>query len=222
MRTICITVNNPSYVRAHAVTHQIQPDETRAHFKAHGVDAQFFHGINAPRLGIDTTLPYELNGVPELLGPASVGCWLSHRALWAACMLMPPDTRFLGPGPFREGQDLFFILEDDAKLPDDWAYRVNLAIEDAGDFDLLLVGSSGTTDKPKTHIAGTVYEVRWPFCTHAYIVRRRALPTLIAAFDEARCYAPVDITLMLHAYPKLRVLTVLPRIVDQHHIELPE
>jgi GR25 family glycosyltransferase involved in LPS biosynthesis len=211
MRTICITVDDPSYGRVHPVEHQVRPDETREHFKSRGVDAQFFRGIHAPRLGIDTTLPYDLNGVREEMGPASTGTWLSHRALWAACMIMPHDTR----GSFQPDSDLFLLLEDDAMFPEDWACRTHRALQDAGDFDVLLIGSCCTSGKPSKHVAGEVYDVDGPLCAHAYIVRRRALAVLIEACDEARCYGPIDITLALHAYPKLRVLTVLPRIVDQ-------
>ena len=56
---------------------------------------------------------------------------------------------------------------------------------------------------------------------HGYILHRRALDVLIDTQDEARCYAPIDISLMFHSLARLqRVYTVLPRIVDQFDKEI--
>ena len=217
MRTICITVNDDNYTRMgglygdHAGA-TIPVTRTKQHFAERGVEASFFHGIHAPKLGIDTTLPYEVDGGPGCgfkMGPKPTGCWLSHRAVWAACLLLPDD--------------LFFIVEDDAKFPENWKERFDKAIVDAGQFDMLYVGSCCTGGKPKGHVAGDVYEVHWPLCTHGYIVHKRALEMLIKSQDEVRCYAPIDISLTFHTHAKLgRVLTVLPRILDQHETIIPE
>jgi len=205
MKIVCITLPG-EYEPLHG-TGTRTPERTRAHFEERGVDAQFFYGLNAEKLGVDTTLVYE-NGVSERIGPKSAGCWLSHRALWAALLLLPDE--------------LFFILEDDARFPEDWRPRVDKAVADAGHFDMLFVGSCCTADKPKTHVAGDVYEVKWPMCLHGYIVRRSALEKMIATQDEARCYAPIDISVVLHTCEKLCVYTVLPRILDQFDTYLPE
>lgn len=188
------------------------PEITRKRFAEQGVEAQLFYGVHAAQLGVETTLPYEVDGGPGCgfrIGPLATGCWLSHRMLWSALLLLP-DERFL-------------VLEEDAQFPPDWRERIDQAMKDAGEFDVLLVGSCCTRDKPRKHIAGSVYEVRWPVCSHGYIVRRHALETMIATQDEARCYAPIDISLTFHTYPRMsRVYTVLPRILSQHDTYLPE
>ena len=199
MKTICISVSDSR--RA----------ETERHFSERGVDAQFFRGINAPKLGIDGTLVYEVDapGSGYKIGDKITGCWLSHRALWAACLLLPDES--------------FLILEDDARFPEDWRTRFDQAVSDAGDFNVLFIGSCCTLDKPRNRVAGSVYDVKWPLCLHGYIVKRKVLPVFITTQDEARCYAPIDISLVFHTFPKLeRVYTVLPRIVDQHATDFPD
>jgi len=213
---VCITVNDDSYTRMGVLygdhTSNLMPlSTTQAHFAKCGIEATFFRGIHAARLGLYTELPYQYDSGPESdfkIPPKAVGCWLSHRALWAALLLMD--------------QDITLVVEDDAAFPSNWRQRTEKSIQDAGDFDMLFIGSCCAEDKPRYHVAGDVYDVRWPFCTHAYVVRKRALKILIDELDKARCYGPIDISLGLHAFSKLSaVYTVLPRIVDQHGIVIP-
>jgi GR25 family glycosyltransferase involved in LPS biosynthesis len=216
MKTICITVNDPTYTRMGGLygghTAQPAPVQAHKHFAEMGVDAAFFYGIHADKIGVTTGLFYEVDGGPGCgfrIGPKPTGCWLSHRALWAACLLLEDD--------------LFFIIEDDAKFPPDWKPRLDAAMRDAGDFDMLFVGSCCTRGKPCSHVAGNVFHVEWPLCTHGYLIRRRALSILIKTSDEVRCYAPIDISMAFHSFSKLgKVHTVLPRILDQHNTVIPE
>jgi hypothetical protein len=80
-------------------------------------------------------------------------------------------------------------------LPDDWEF---------------FCGNSNTLDKPgKIRASGSEY----PFCTHAYIIRNEALGTLLTYCRDATLN--VDLLLMRDAYPRLKVYTMLPRLVDQ-------
>jgi GR25 family glycosyltransferase involved in LPS biosynthesis len=204
MKTVCITVADDSYGER-------GPLQTRQHFAERGIEAQFFHGLHASRLGVTTRKPYTIDRPDNdwCMGEMPTGCWLSHRALWAmlACW---PDEHVL-------------VLEDDAELPADWRARFDVALRDTpGDFDVLLIGSCCTQGKPKTFVQGDVWDVRYPLCTHAMVLARKALPVLMKTQDEVGTYAPVDISLMLHSYPKLKVYTVLPRLVGQHNTGIPE
>ncbi len=204
MKIVCVTVVNETNPRR---------TETVAHFAERGLQADFFQGIHASKLGIETTLTYEVDnpGTGYKTGVNAVGCWLTHRAVWASLLM-------------TEGPDsISLILEDDARMPTDWRVRVDAAIRQAPvDWDMIFVGSCCTTGKPKIHVAGSVYEVKWPFCTHAYLVRGKALRPLIETQDAARLYAPIDISLTFHSFPSLKVYTVLPRIFDQHATVLSE
>ena len=209
MRIICITVAG-EYQRSHSTGRHTAEDEAE-HFRALGVPAQFFFGIHASKLGITTTVPYEVDipGSGYIMEPSGTGCWLSHRALWAALLLLPDEQ--------------FLIVEDDAKFPADWEAQFETTLRNTpGDWDMIYVGSCCAADKPREHVVGNVWEVRWPFCTHGYFVTRSALKKLIDTQDEARCYAPIDISLTLHSLPHLKVYTVLPRILDQFVMNLHE
>lgn len=199
MRTVCITLSS-----SHANNQGGNKDPAVARSRMEGLDADFFIGIHAKKLGIETTLTYEVDhpGTEFRAGATVVGCWLSHRTLWAALSLLPDEE--------------VLVVEDDAKFPDGWRERLTAALRDVPpDWDMLWIGSCCTEDKPKTHIAGDVWDVRYPMCTHGYVVRKKALQTLIETQDDARLYAPIDISMVFHSFPKLHVYTVLPRILDQ-------
>lgn len=199
LETVCIT------------TSRERAQKTVAHFAERGVvGVKFFYGIDAGQLGVATKLPYERDapGSGYLMGPRPTGCWLSHRALWAALLAFGAPSA-----------EAFFILEDDAKFPENWRPRLDQAL--TTDFDLLWVGSCCAGGKSRTQIAGEVWDVRYPLCTHGYVVRRAALETLCATQDEARCYAPIDISLALHTMPKLKTYTIMPRLLEQFNTDLP-
>jgi hypothetical protein len=199
MRTVCLTLTNKKYGKT-APHH----DRARAHFTERGVgDVLWFYGLDAARLGVDSTL--------SKIGPMPTGCFLSHRAAWAAVMLMPSD-------------EPTFFLEDDANFPDDWRPRFDRALADVerGDpeWEILYPGSCCTADHfpYQTHLAGEVVKIesQSPQCLHAYIVRsRRALMSLCERVDALGTLEPIDGVLARSVLQHLRTYVVLPRIVSQ-------
>ena len=200
MKTVCITLGGEreQLARGHFAT-----------FGLHGVE--FFRGFDADKLGLLTSRVYAPagEGSGHIMRPSRVGCWLAHRALWGGLAL-------------DHSTDEWLVLEDDARLPLDWRTRFDQAHADAGGFDILYVGSCCTADKPRTLVRGEVYDLRYPMATHAYVVRRSALATLIDTTDAATCHAPIDLSMIAYSLPRLTALTVLPRIFDQHDTDLPE
>lgn len=199
MRTICITLTDSNYG-------EFGPRQDRAKSlrESVGLHAEPFYGIHAARAGLVSEKLYMGDGPPgAMLTSKSVGTWISHRTLWAACLLLKDEE--------------FLLLEDDAFFPSDWATRLShISREVPSDWDLINIGACCAMDKPRELITGSIYTVTGgPMCLHAYLVRRRALLTLIETQDEAGCAAPVDISAMLHSYPLLKCYTVLPRIVEQ-------
>lgn len=200
MRTFALSLTDPTYG-------DLGPrrDRARALRESRGLFAEPFYGIHARRLGIMTSRVYTLDGPGgDPMNPKTVGTWLSHRALWAACLL-------------TQGDDEFFLLEDDAVFPEDWTAKFDAARWDLpSDWDFVNFGACCAEDKEKEHIAGPIYKVDGgPMCLHAYLVKRRALMTLIETQDEVGCYAPIDISVLVHTLPKLAAYTVLPRVAEQ-------
>ena len=116
--------------------------------------------------------------------------------------------------------DWFLILEDDAKLTDDWMGKADDAIKSVPkDWDMLYIGSCCCEGKPSKLIKNQVWEVRYPLCTHAYFVAKKALPVLLET--NRKMWAPIDIGLTYDSHPLLKVYTVLPRIVEQFDTDIP-
>ena len=198
MTSICISCPDELWAR-HAASVE--------HFKNIGLDVKFVNAIHGETFGILSWRPYRLDrpAAGQLISMAHTGLCLSHYMVWTACQLM--------------GGNEFLILEDDAVFVDGWMDNLTEALEDLPeDWDILLIGSSNTEDKPKRHIAGTIYEVKYPFCTHAYMVNSKSVAKLFLLCRDASMN--IDICMMTKAYPALRVYTVLPRIVSQRDMDL--
>lgn len=177
------------------------------HLKARGIDFDPVRAIHGETFGLLPSRPYNGNrpGAGELTNISQVGLVLSHYMVWSICEHVPGDA--------------FTILESDAKFPQDWKERLDIAMTDLPeDWDILLIGSSNTGDKEKRQICGDVWEVFYPFTTHAYIVRKKALETLLTLCRDATLN--IDLLMIREAYPKLRVFTMLPRLCEQRGTEL--
>jgi len=174
-----------------------------------GVNARFVNGIHAETFGILAWRTYKKDNPKggDLIRLAQVGLCLSHYMVWQVCEFL--------------SDDLFMVLEDDAEFPADWKERLDDAMSCVpSDFDILLIGSSNCLDKPSERINGHVFEVKYPFCTHAYIVTKTAVTQLLELVKDASMH--IDIALIEKAYPHLRVYTTLPRIVGQRGRVLSE
>jgi len=182
-------------------------DETLKHMASLGLPMpHVMDGVNGPMSGLRTTIPYEIDnpGSGYLMGPKTVGLALSHHIAWQIVSAWGEPT---------------MILEDDALFCEDWKERMEMALEDTPkDADILMVGSCNTFDKPRLQIKGEVFHVAWPQCTHGYIVWPKAVPMLVAT--QRKIWAPIDLALVLDSFPRMRVYTVLPRIISQRGTDI--
>ncbi len=182
-------------------------EAAKRHLASRGLEPESIWGIHGETFGLLPSRPYNEDrpGCGFLNPISQVGLMLSHYMVWQVCQHLDDDK--------------FMILEDDAKFPEDWVDRFATFMDDVPqDWDILLLGNSNTHDKEKKQICGDVWEVFYPFCTHCYVVRRKALQTLLANCRDATL--KIDISLIRNAYPLLRVYTCLPRIVEQRGTEL--
>lgn len=209
MRAVGVTLTDRKYGKMR--THE---EHSRTHFAERGLDVQWYYGIHAARIKINAVvasavmLPTDPDQTRSI-GMMATGCWLSHRALWAALLLLPDDS--------------FLIIEDDARFEPNWRERFNAALHDVpDDWDMLFIGSCCTAQQPRRLVKGEIYEGARPQCTHAYCVRRKALLPLCELADDVGVCVPVDAMLVFHATSRLRIYTVLPRIADQYATILPE
>lgn len=188
------------------------PDKERfimEHLRSVGITAEPFNGIHCETSGLRTKFPYEVDapGSGWNIGMKPVATWLSFYMMYAAWQYMPDDY--------------FLQLEWDCQLPKNWRERAEQALADVPpDFDMLYLGSCCCKDRPKTHIKGDIWQVRWPQCGHCTIIAHKALPTILRT--QRKVYAPLDLSLFFHTLPELKVYCVLPRIAEQFNTQLPE
>jgi len=199
MKTYCI------YCPELAESHSTQV----LHLAKRSVPAVFVAGIHGETFGVLGTKPYRFDSPKngEVTGYRHTGLFLSHYLVWSIAS--------------QQTDRHFMVLEDDADFPEDWRKRFDAAWKDIPtDFDILLIGSANTSDKPKKQIRGNIWLVEYPFTSHAYIVAFKAIPLLLDRMRD--CSMPIDIALIHLAYPKLKVYTVLPRIVNQRKTQLTD
>ncbi len=191
MRSFCITLKDSARWPAR-----------EAHFAERGITVEKFRALDGPRSGLATGWTYEIDHPKSgyKIGPKIIGIAMSHIMLWTALRHMP--------------EDYWMVLEDDVLFDADWKPRLESALASApAEWDMIYSGSCNCFDKPKTHIAGDLYQVKWPQCTHCYVVSRKALDTLLDT--NVRIWAPLDCALVYESFPKLNVYTILPRIAAQ-------
>ncbi len=197
-----------THPRAFVITLRTTPAERwereRKHLEERGIVAEPFYGMDASVSGLETRFLYERDhpGTGFKVGSKLVCLYLSHYLLYRVL------EQLLG--------DVFWIMEDDAEWDADWAVRWEEAFYYLPkDWDLCWTGSCCAGDKPKTLIAGNLWEVKYPLCTHSYAVRKKALPVLSQVLE--RIYAPLDVALADHAMRDagLKTYTILPRLCGQ-------
>lgn len=198
-------------IRAFVATVPEFPERTefiQNHFKSVGLQAEEFHCLNADLAGVSTKWTYERDnpGSGWRIGEKPTALWISFYMLWSALNLLP-DSHFL-------------TLEWDAQFKPNWKELTEKALNDVpSDFDMLFLGSCCCNGAWKQHVRGNVWEVKYPACGHATIIAKKALPVMLRT--QRKIYAPMDISLMLHTMPLLKVYAILPRIVDQFNTVIP-
>lgn len=182
----------------------------RKHLSDVGFDeVDFVDGVDAARWGLLTSNEYTVDNPsnPCFIPRKQVGCHLSHWLTWQIAL--------------RSGEDITSIMEDDVAMAGDWKVRLSSVLTNApDDWDMILLGHCNTLNRPTAHIRGQLFDVKYPLCTHWYLVRKKALPFLIES--QQKSWAPVDIALFFNSYPHLKVLTAIPRLAAQSTIDLAE
>ena len=192
-------------VRPFVMVVQEFPEKTafiQSHLRSVGIVAEEFPCLSAALSGLETVHPYEVDapGSNYHIGPKPTALCVSFQMFWTAALFMP--------------EDYFFFIEWDAQFNPDWRARSEQALRDVPpDFDFLFLGSCCCANRPQTHVRGQIFEVKYPMCNHAQIIARKALPVLLRS--QRKIYAPADISLAFHAFPLLKVYTLLPRAVNQ-------
>jgi len=200
VETIVITMRNSNRIQ-----------RIKNHLSENGVDNyRFFYGVDGPKSKLATTVSYEIDKPDSqlFLHPKSLGCFLSHWILWNA-LDFDPNT-----------PDAVQVFEDDILLRPHWKETVERALTKLpSDWDILFPGSCCAGDRRGKEYDSNLFE-GMPLCTHFYIVRKKALKTLIESNEEV-CQ-PIDIQLYCRSRPLLRSFIIFPRVADQVDTVFPD
>jgi len=183
--------------------------DTMDHLREAGVPAELFTGWSGAVTGMVATHTYEVDnpGSGYVIGPKTANMYMGHVAMWRTALHCDGDSFLFMEDDVRFTSDWKRIMDDsDASLPADW--------------DLAFPGSCCTQGRPKTHLSGRLYRIGFAMCCHAYMIRRKALKSMIEWCE--RVDSPIDAAITLQCIPKLVTVAYIPRIADQPGTEIPE
>ena len=184
------------------------------HFKQHDLDVTFFEGINGKIFGLKTIIPFMDDILyhnpnwkpgdcpPTYITSGHVGCILSHYMLWKTISYFPDDE--------------FLILEDDVILCDGFKEKLmDYKSRLPNDWQYVFVGHCCLPDKQYVHKqSDNIYTTSWPpMCTHAYMIKKESIKTLIETNSMA--WAHIDIQIQKRSLKLLKHYVFLPSLADQ-------
>ena len=173
-------------------------------------DYRIFYGLNGAKSGLKASIPYEIDapGSGYLICSKHVGCSMSHWMLWNALDFDPSTP------------DMVMVLEDDILFRPHWRETIERALTKLPeDWDILYPGSCCAHGKLSRELDSNLFE-GMPLCTHCYIVRKKALKTLIETNEEV--FAPIDLQMYFKSRQHLKCFTIFPRVADQEDCALAD
>lgn len=188
------------------------------HFEEHGLKVDFFDGIHAKNFGLNTVIPYmddqpnwkPGDGPPYYITQGQVGCILSHNMLWRTLSFLPEDE--------------FLIFEDDIKLCDGFKdkfldYKSRLPL----DWQYVFVGNCCCPEEQhRQKQAENIYTTSHPpLCTHAYMIKKESINTLIETNSVAWSHIDIQIQKRTLMTNKLKYYVMLPVLAEQFSINWP-
>lgn len=194
-KIFCLTLKNTPKRQEYA----------QRHFDQHGLDVEFFEGINGAEFGLRTTIPYKddnPDGPDYFIKEGRIGCLLSHFMLWKTL--------------WHNQYDEILILEDDAVLTDNFKEKlIEIKNKLPDDWQYVFIGHCCLVPpEHQTIIAdGIVVPSHPPMCTHGYMIKKSAIPTLIETNSQA--WSAVDIQIQKKSLKLLKYYVCNPPLVNQ-------
>lgn len=180
--------------------------DTELHLKSIGISADPFIGLDQKLFQVVPVMTFDVNVKGEKAGIKHVCSQMTHYLMWKVLSYLDGDS--------------FLVLEDDAIFVEDWKQKYLDAISVLPeDWDVLFIGSCCTIGRDTKHIGKNLFEVKYPMCAHAIMYRKKALPILLECHQKV--WAPLDIAMFFESLPRLKVYTILPRIVTQRDTVIP-
>jgi GR25 family glycosyltransferase involved in LPS biosynthesis len=194
-KIFCLTLKETPHRKAYA----------EKHFKEHGLDVEFFEGINGGKFGLKTTIPYKDDnpeGPDYFIKEGRIGCLLSHFMLWKTL--------------WHNTYDEILILEDDAILCENFKQKlIDIKNKLPIDWQYVFIGHCCLVPPEEQTVIteGIVIPHHPPMCTHAYMIKKSAIPTLIETNSQA--WSAVDIQIQKRSLRILKYYVCNPPLINQ-------
>lgn len=194
----CITLD-PQGVRA---------QRTVEEFTRYGVTPTLFRGVDARKWGVKTSIKMkDHEGQPYYIAPTVCGCTLSHWMLWNHLITAKiPEA---------------LIVEDDVKLCLNFQDEFKKSYSELPhDWQFAFVGCCCADGRMALPITHRIWDIRWPMCTHCYLVKAGALEKMMEPMAELRI--PTDIALIENVFAKdiVKAYTMRPNLALQYETYL--
>jgi predicted GH43/DUF377 family glycosyl hydrolase/GR25 family glycosyltransferase involved in LPS biosynthesis len=182
------------------------------HFAEMGVEASYLRGIYGKSWGLETTHEFEPG---QRISSGHVALDINHYFAWQVLLFILPD-----------GDSYGIVFEDDAVLPKDFYATVAGVVDELSDvmldWDLVFLGSGDagirTWDKVTERIGGPnsrYCREQFPWGTHALMIRKKAIPTLMARMSIAERNMDQQLYLRVLKDNHVNWCMVLPSLVQQ-------
>ena len=197
-RTFCITLREVPKRKEEAIKY----------FAEKGLKVEMFDGIHGKSFGLKTTIPnYSvIPGREYFIPQGAVGCLLSHLMLWNVLQHQPEDEFLILEDDVLFSEDFFTKFDEwKSKLPEDW--------------NICFVGWSPAGNEYSKFSTVNVTEnivVTAPVCTHAYMVKKSALKTLIETNQLA--WDALDHQILKRSLPKMKHYAFTPPLINQRSV----
>jgi GR25 family glycosyltransferase involved in LPS biosynthesis len=170
-----------------------------------GLDVKPFKALTpTPEIIEATVAPEKLKEYTK----GMVGCYLSHRALWAELLTQPPGSTML-------------IFEDDVQLPTYNDANTPLVdqieafmLEVPEDWDVVFLGRCWDWCLECKHITKGIVQTKNALCLHAYALTQRAAHVLLGSNSPMNLAVDVDLVRLLRNQ-RIKGYAKTPQILQQ-------
>ncbi len=197
-RTFCVTLRETPKRR----------EEAQKYFDSNNFKVEMFEGVHGQSFGLKTTIPnYSVFPGREYFIPqGAVGCILSHLMLWNILIHLPEEE--------------FLIVEDDIILAEGFEEKfAKVKGELPPDWEICFVGWSPAGNEyakvSSTHVTDNIV-ITTPVCTHAYMVKKSAIKTLIETNQLA--WDALDHQILKRSLPKMKHYAFSPPLITQRSV----
>jgi GR25 family glycosyltransferase involved in LPS biosynthesis len=189
-------------MRTFVITLPSRRDYILEQCQKHNLKVEIFDAVVGIQIGL---LPDQYNKLefPQLdanLSSGNVGCALSHYVLWNLLKYLPEEE--------------FLILEDDCIFCEDFVNKFqNIYSSLPLDWEMAYVGwIKYGHDITPIHVNDGL-SIRIPSATHAYMIKKSAIPILINSLHPLN--SPIDLLIINKALKKLKYYVFDPSLIDQ-------